>query len=82
MSYLRNNSVVSTQTKGKQMSQMKRVVEMVLCMYKEGDDPRVIQKYLDRQGVNQSVAEIVGIVNTPYSNKWEDFSQTCWQTHK
>ena len=62
------------------MSQMKRVVEVVLCMYKEGDDPRVIQKYLDRQGVNQSVAEIVGLVNATY--KWEDFSQTCWQTHK
>lgn len=60
------------------MSQMKRVVEVVLCMYKEGDDPRTIQKYLDRQGVNQSVDEIVGLVNATY--KWEDFSQTSWQT--
>lgn len=60
------------------MSGMNRVVEMVLCMYKEGDDPKVIQRYLDRQGVNQSVAEIVNLINATY--KWEKFSQTSWQT--
>lgn len=60
------------------MSQMKHVVEVVLCMYKEGDDPKVIQRYLDRQGVNQSIDEIVSLINATY--KWEDFSQTGWQT--
>lgn len=62
------------------MSGMKRVVEMVLCMYKEGDDPKVIQKYLDRQGVNQTLNEILNLINATY--KWEDFSQTSRQTHK
>ena len=65
------------------MSQMKRVVEVVLCMYKEGETVWAIQRYLDKRGVNQSIAEInnlINLVNAPYTNKWEDFSQTSRQT--